>query len=121
MERLPYIDEHATSVHASRDDTWSALRRVMAAPPGFVLDEAAPPARLAFKGRHPFAVYRLVFELDELGPQRTRLRALTWAVFPGRRGKVYRALVIGTGGHRVAVNLMLGRIAAAAYAQSAPV
>ena len=126
MERLPYIDEHAITVDAGRADTWSALLRVMCrdpgdpstVPTGFVLDEARPPARFALKGRHPFAVYRWVFELDPLvGTEpagRTRVRAATWAAFPGVHGKIYRALVIGTGGHRAAVRWTLKRIARAA-------
>lgn len=124
MERLPYIDEHAITVSANRDDTWAALLRVMCrdprdpstVPPGFVLDQARRPERFALKGRHPFAAYRLVFELDAESPDRTRLRAQTWAAFPGLHGKAYRALVIGTGGHRIAVRGMLRRIAAAALA-----
>jgi hypothetical protein len=129
MERLSYIDEHAISVDADSSETWSALLRVMCRNPddpatvpiGFVLDEATPRQRLALKGRHPFSVYRLVFELNADGPQRTRLRALTWADFPGVHGKVYRALVIGTGIHRVAVRRMLKRIAAAAHPRGAAV
>nr|WP_232315694.1 hypothetical protein [Mycobacterium celatum] len=66
------------------------------------------------KGRHPFAVYRWIFELDPEGLQRTRVRSQTWAAFPGLHGKIYRALVIGSGGHRVAVRWTLKRIAAAA-------
>jgi hypothetical protein len=124
MERLPYIDEHAITVSANRDDTWSALLKVMCrdpldpstVPTGFVLDEARQPERFALKGRHPFAIYRLVFELDGDSTDLTRLRALTWAAFPGIHGKVYRALVIGTGAHRVAVRGMLKRIAATAPA-----
>jgi Protein of unknown function (DUF2867) len=126
MERLPYIDEHAITVAANRAETWSALLRVMCrdprdpstVPTGFVLDEARAPERFALKGRHPFAVYRWVFELDPLNGVEpaggTRLRALTWADFPGVHGKVYRALVIGTGGHRVAVRWTLKRVAATA-------
>jgi hypothetical protein len=118
MERLPYIDEHAISIDASAWEVWSALLRVMCRDPqdpstvpfGFVLDEAAEPRRLALKGRHPFAIYRWVFELDD-EVARTRLRALTWAAFPGLHGKVYRALVIGSGGHRVAVRWTLKRVA----------
>jgi len=129
MERLPYIDEHAISVHADRAETWSALLRIMwrdpsdpsTVPAGFALDKATPPERLALKGRHPFSVYKLVFELAEDGPKRTRLRALTWADFPGIKGRVYRALVIGTGGHHVVVRLMLMRIAAAARPRGAAV
>jgi hypothetical protein len=122
MERLPYIDQHAITVRANRDDTWSALLRVMCrdprdpstVPTGFVLDEARAPQRFALKGRHPFAVYRWVFELEDGPAGGTRLRALTWAAFPGLHGKVYRGLVIGTGAHRLVVRRMLKRIAATA-------
>ncbi|HWT49710.1 MAG TPA: hypothetical protein VN255_14415 [Mycobacterium sp.] len=123
MERLSYIDEHAITVDANREETWSALLRVMCRDPhdlstvpiGFVLDDARRPERFALKGRHPFAVYRWVFELDEPAEKaRTRLRALTWADFPGIHGSIYRALVIGTGAHRVAVQWTLKHIAARA-------
>ncbi|BBZ73277.1 DUF2867 domain-containing protein [Mycobacterium paraseoulense] len=122
MERLPYIDEHAITVGANRADTWSALLRVLCrdpgdpstVPTGFVLDEARPPVRFALKGRHLFAVYRWVFELEDDAPRRTRVRAATWAAFPGARGKAYRALVIGTGAHRVVTRWTLKRVAAAA-------
>lgn len=128
MERLPYIDEHAITIDAHRADTWSALLRVMCRDPqdpttvpvGFVLDEARAPARFALKGRHWFAVYRWVFELDELDG-RTRLRAATWAAFPGIRGKAYRALVIGTGAHRVAVRWTLKRVAATVHSRKASI
>lgn len=121
MERLSYIDEHAITIDANRADTWSALLRVMCRDPdepatvpiGFILDEALPPERFALKGRHPFAVYRWVFELDEQTRDRTRLRATTWAAFPGLRGRIYRGLVIGTGGHRVVVRWTLNRVARA--------
>jgi hypothetical protein len=122
MERLPYIDEHAISIDATAADTWSGLLRVLCRDPndpstvrvGFVLAEATPPVRLALKGRHPFAIYRWVFELDAEGPQRTRVRSQTWAAFPGLHGKIYRALVIGSGAHRIVVRRTLRRIAAAA-------
>jgi hypothetical protein len=129
MERLTYIDQHAITVGANRAETWSALLRVMCRDPhdpstvpiGFVLDEARYPERFALKGRHPFAVYQWVFELDPLDDResagRTRVRAATWAAFPGAHGKIYRAVVIGTGGHRVAVRWTLKRIAAAVYAE----
>ena len=68
------------------------------------------------KGRHPFATYQWVFELDDEAPQRTRVRSATWAHFPGLPGKIYRALVIGTGAHRVVVRWTLKRIAARALA-----
>src|ERR1700724_3071716 len=62
---------------------------------------------------------RWVFELDTQPAGRTRVRALTWADFPGIHGKTYRALVIGTGAHRVAVRWTLKRIVAAVLAERA--
>ena len=123
MERLSYIDEHAITVDADRAETWSALLRVMCHDPhdptgvpiGFVLDEAREPERLALKGRHVFAVYRWVFELDTESSGRTRVRATTWADFCGLHGKIYRALVIGSGAHRVVTRWTLKRIAAAVF------
>ena len=56
----------------------------------------------------------LIFELDDQGSTTTRVRATTLAEFPGIAGRIYRALVIGTGGHRVVVRRMLRRIADAA-------
>lgn len=122
MKQLSYIDEHAIAIDASAADTWAALLKVMCRNPpdpatvplGFTLDEAIPLRRFALKGRHFFAVYRWGFELDDHGPNRTVVRSQTWADFPGLHGKVYRALVIGTGAHRVVVRLVLRRIAAAA-------
>jgi hypothetical protein len=123
MERLPYIDEHATSVKASRATTWDALLRVtcrggtepLKAMNGFVVDSATPLERLALSGRHPFSIYELVFVLEEDGPDQTIVRAQTWADFPGVHGKVYRALVISSGLHKIATRLLLlGRIAATA-------
>jgi hypothetical protein len=38
------------------------------------------------------------------------LRAKTYAEFPGLRGRIYRALVIGTGAHVLATNHMLRAI-----------
>lgn len=124
MERLPYIDEHAITVAAGRAETWPAVLRTICRDPhdlttvpiGFVVDEARPPERFAVKGRHPFAAYRWVFELDAQAPQCTRVRSATYANFPGLHGKIYRALVIGTGAHRLVVRQTLKRIAAKALA-----
>ncbi|WP_327143139.1 hypothetical protein [Nocardia sp. NBC_01327] len=126
MERLPYIDQHSTSIAADRTRAWAALLRttcrnpddLSTLPPGFTLDEADPPARLSAIGRHPFSRYRLTFTLDEIDPHTTRLTALTHAAFPGLHGGIYKALVIGTGLHRLVVREMLHRIAGAAEERS---
>lgn len=122
MERLSYIDEHATEVDANRDRTWKALLAVVCkdphdpatVPSGFVLDTAEEPARFAMHGQHWFSRYELVFDLEDRGENRTRVRATSRADFPGLHGKIYRALVVGSGGHAFVVRRMLGRIAAAA-------
>jgi hypothetical protein len=52
----------------------------------------------------------LIVELEEAGADHTRIRAQTWAAFPGVLGRVYRALVIGTRAHRLVVRRLLRRI-----------
>lgn len=121
MERLPYIDEHARSVDANRERAWKALLKVMSRDPaelspprGFRVESAEAPTRLALTGQHWFSRYTLVFDLDEEDRSRTVIRARSWAEFPGVHGKIYRALVIGSGGHRIIMRNLLRRIAAAA-------
>jgi hypothetical protein len=84
---------------------------------GFRVESALAPARLALVGRHRFSSYALTFELDEVGAGRTRLRAISAAEFPGAAGGVYRALVVGTRGHVVAVRRLLAGIRARAEQQ----
>jgi hypothetical protein len=79
--------------------------------PGFAVAEADAPQRLALRGRHRFSRYALTFELDPAGETGCTLRARTWAEFPGLAGRVYRALVIGSGGHRLVVRRLLRDIA----------
>jgi hypothetical protein len=75
--------------------------------PGFHVESATQPAELALAGSHRFSDYALIFRLDELGRGRTRVRAETRAEFPGAKGAVYRALVIGTRMHVLATRRIL--------------
>ncbi len=118
MERLPYIDEHAITVDADAARHGPpSYERCAAIPPNraphsdSAIGRCTPRQRLALGGRHPFSIYEWIFELDDLGPHRTRVRSQTWAAFPGIHGKIYRALVISSGGHAVAVRQVLKRIA----------
>ncbi|MFJ5777995.1 hypothetical protein [Streptomyces sp. NPDC093094] len=77
---------------------------------GFRVAAAEPDRGLALVGRHRFSSYALVFRLDTAGTGRTRVQAQTRARFPGPAGAVYRGLVIGTGGHRIAVQRMLSAV-----------
>ncbi|MFF3307823.1 hypothetical protein [Streptomyces sp. NPDC002952] len=78
--------------------------------PGFRVAAADPERELVLRGRHRFSSYALVFRLEPLGPGRSRLRAETRALFPGPAGSVYRALVVGTGGHAVGMRRLLAGI-----------
>ena len=114
MERLPYIDEHAIPIPADRAATWDGraaghvprpgreINDPATVPFGFVLDEA--DATGAVRAEGPALVRELstgVHPAPTYPTDRTRLAAQTWAAFPGIKGRIYRALVIGSGGHRV--------------------
>lgn len=132
---LPYVDEHTLPIAAPVDAIWSALLRVVRgmtgnatlarvlgcdpargtgefagrpgdAVPGFRVVEAEPGRRLALRGHHRFADYALTFVIDGDG-----LRAQTHAAFPGVRGRLYRALVIGSGAHRLVTRRLLRQVA----------
>ncbi len=125
MEHPSYIDEHAIRIDAPRDRVWESLRHyvdavlrsaersplgtVLGASPraGFAVDGIDPEQRLSLAGKHRFSRYELVFELADTRDGGTQLRAQTYADFPGLRGRIYRALVIGTRGHVLVTNHLL--------------
>lgn len=74
--------------------------------PGFHVAALTPERLLVLRGSHRFSDYALVFRLEPLGGVRTRLVAETRAEFPGVRGRAYRALVIDTRMHVLAIKRM---------------
>ncbi len=78
--------------------------------PGFRVTTLVPGSELVLSGRHRFSEYSLRFRIAPNGADQSRLRAETRAAFPGAAGRVYRLLVIGTGGHEVAVRRLLARV-----------
>ncbi len=78
--------------------------------PGFHVASEVPSSELVLQGHHRFSTYALSFHLERISPRRTRLRAETRAAFPGRAAGIYRLVVIGTGGHVVAVRRLLSEI-----------
>jgi uncharacterized protein (TIGR02246 family) len=78
--------------------------------PGFIVSRSIRPSVLALLGQHRFSRYALVLRIDELGTSRSRLRAETRAEFPRARGRVYRALVVGTGGHILVVRRIISAV-----------
>ena len=125
---LPYVDEHWIRIAAPRDQVWSTLCRyvdsslgfgarnplawILGTEPraGFEVEREVPRQQLSMAGRHRFSRYRLVFDLSEAADGETRLSARTYAEFPGHRGRIYRALVIGTKAHVAATRQILRSI-----------
>jgi hypothetical protein len=110
-ERAPWPVEHVLAARpSSRSGDWRGTVAVGDTIPGFAVEEVRAARHLALAGHHRFARYELTFELEAVAPERTRLAAVTHAEFPGVRGRIYRALVIGSGGHRVVARRLLRRV-----------
>ena len=136
----PHVDERSVAISASPDLVWAALIRAVGgafsgvrvelvaralgcAPAaasgfpevagsrlaGFRVETAQRPVLLTLAGHHRFSCYALLFRV-EARDGRTWCRAETRARFPGWRGQLYRAAVLGTGGHRFVVARMLRTI-----------
>lgn len=78
---------------------------------GFRVEECQPERRLSLGGRHRFSRYELRFELEPTDAGSIEIHAKTFAAFPGVHGRLYRAIVISTGGHRLAVRRLLKSVA----------
>ena len=75
--------------------------------PGFRVIASSEPRELVLNGSHRFALNEMAFGLAAIEPGRTELTVVTRAEFPGPVGTLYRALVIGTGGHVIATRRLL--------------
>lgn len=129
---LPLIDLHEITIQAPRSAVFAAVERhaatflrvgrrnplgaVLGAQPrsGFACEAAEIDDRVVLGGRHRFARYPLTFELDGDPTGPTHLVALSHGAFPGVRGRIYRAAVIGSRGHVVVMKRMLRSIERAA-------
>lgn len=78
--------------------------------PGFMVARVIEPAVLALEGQHRFSRYGLIFSLEPTKDDRTLLRAETRAEFPGVKGSIYKALVVGTRVHVAATKRLLGGV-----------
>jgi hypothetical protein len=133
---LPYIDAHAVDVDAPADVVFDAVLRVFTRsfanpfakqgarllgcdpPTGFRIAVEERPTLLVVSGSHRFSRYGIVFRIEPTASG-ARLSAESRAEFPGLHGRLYRAAVIGTRGHVVAVRQMLGGIKKSAERSSA--
>lgn len=77
--------------------------RVGSTIPGFHVARSEAPLVLRLEGRHRFSEYGLEFRISPLHHRRSEICAETRAAFPGTQGDVYRALVVGSHGHAIAM------------------
>jgi hypothetical protein len=103
-------ERYARAAGCEQTATEGDPARIGSTLPGFIVARSIRPAMLTLLGEHRFSHYALVFKVDRLDDERSLLRAETRADFPGLKGRVYRALVIGTRGHVVAVTRILRAI-----------
>lgn len=103
----PRVRRYAERIDAAVTVARGDLRHPGGMLPGFTVIRAIQPVMLALAGRHRHAQYAMVFRIDLLPGQRSRVRLESRAQFIGRRGRFYRAGVIGTRGHVLFVNRML--------------
>ena len=139
--RPAYIDQHTLDVPADRERVWEVLRSFVAGlgfpedgavgraarlvwaadpPSGFRVSEERRLEEVVLEGRHRFSRYRLAFALADGPHGTTRLTARSYGDFPGPHGTAYRALVVGTRAHRVAVRRMLREIGVRASSTDGP-
>jgi hypothetical protein len=97
----------AGGLRCSPGDRHGTIPEIGSTVPGFIVTRSVPPAVLALMGEHRFSRYALIFRITESLAGPVRLSAETRAEFRGGRGRAYRALVIGTRGHVLAVHSML--------------
>jgi hypothetical protein len=75
--------------------------------PGFIVCRSISPAVLALMGEHRYSRYALIFRITEREGAPLLVSAETRAEFPGRSGRAYRTLVIGSRGHVFATRSVL--------------
>jgi hypothetical protein len=97
--------------HTGRRGDWNEDVTVGDSVFAFIVTAADSRRSLTLRGSHRFSTYELRFDLEPLAPGETLLRATTSAAFPGVSGRVYRALVIGSRGHVIAVRRILAAVA----------
>ena len=110
----PFARRYSRKVGARETDAHGDLHHPGGALPGFIVCRSIAPVMLALVGEHAFSKYAVVFRIDLLPGQRSRVRLETRAEFYGARGRIYRIAVIGTRFHVLAVNRLLRSIRRAA-------
>jgi hypothetical protein len=126
-DRPTYVDEHTGDLDVPVTRAWDAVRGYVddllargeesrltgllatEPPAGFEVAEELPPHLVSLSGRHRFSDYVLDLRVSPHGAG-SRVTAVTYADFPGVRGTAYRAAVVGSRGHVVAVRRILSAV-----------
>ena len=109
--KLPDWLTSAWGLHPrTRVGDWNSSASIGDSVPGFDVAGIDLGRAMLLRGGHRFARYELRFDLEPLSTGGICLHATTSAAFPGLKGWLYRAAVIGTGGHRIAVRRILARV-----------
>jgi hypothetical protein len=103
----PIVERVARGVGCAHTEAKGEVGTIGSTIPGFIVARVIEPAAIALEGRHRYSRYGLIFSLEPTKDEQTLLRAETRADFPGLKGRIYRALVIGTRGHVFVVNRIL--------------
>jgi hypothetical protein len=127
LARPAYVDEHSVTLDATVPQAWAAVRAYVEdlltrgeesrltgllatdPPAGFAVAGVQAPHLLSLAGRHRFSDYVLDLRVSPRDG-RSRVTAVTYADFPGARGRAYRAAVVGSRGHVLAVRRILAGI-----------
>lgn len=105
-----FAHRYTERVGASETEMHGDLHHPGGTLPGFTVTRAITPVMLVLAGEHHFSKYALVFRIDLLPGQRSRVRIESRAQFFGAKGRFYRAGVVGTRGHVIVVRRMLRAI-----------
>lgn len=105
-----FARKYALKVGAQETTATGDLHHPGGTLPGFTVTRAIAPVMLALAGEHLHAKYAIVFKVDLLPGQRSRIRLETRAQFQGTKGRLYKVGVIGSGGHVVLVRRLLRSI-----------
>lgn len=105
-----FAHRYTERVHAAETEAHGDLHHPGGTLPGFTVTRAIEPVMLALAGKHQLAQYAVVFRIDLIPGQRSRVRLETRAEFIGAKGRLYRAGVLGTRLHVIAVRRMLRAI-----------
>jgi hypothetical protein len=93
----------AKAVRCKPDRAIGTAVTVGEALPGFLVARCEAPTEWALEGEHLFSRYALTFRIARVDSGHCRVAAHSSAEFPGPHGKIYRAMVIGSGGHAIGV------------------